>query len=151
MVVFKANMSIQDIKDWLKDFQHISEKAAGNQHLQFTAEKWTNNNNLPLSTKKDEVQTVANNELSFLDMKMSWSPKGDLQFWVFRKNVHQLKYVNKGITHTPGTLPMITLGVLNRLEEITSHKPNFNSKKIDSVYPNHANALHKAGLETSVS
>ena len=40
----------------------------------------------------------------FLDMKMSWSPEGDLQFGVFRKKGQQLKYAVKDSTHTPGTL-----------------------------------------------
>ena len=71
------------------------DKAAGNQHLHFTAEVWTNNTNLPTSEKKDKVQTAAKNEFPFLFMKMSWYPKGDLEFGVFRKQVHQLKYVFK--------------------------------------------------------
>ena len=55
-------------------------------------------------------------------MKISWSPEGDLQFGVFRKKVHQLKYVGKEITHTPGNLRAIFSGVLNRLAKLTSKK-----------------------------
>ena len=62
-----------------------SEKAAGNQHLMFTVEIWTNDMNLPPSEKKDKIQIVTNNECPFLGMKMSWSPEWDLQFGLFRK------------------------------------------------------------------
>ena len=45
--------------------------------------------------KEDRVQVVAKDEFPFLDMKMSWSPEGGLQFGVFRKKGQQLKYVGK--------------------------------------------------------
>ena len=75
---------------------------------------------------------------------MSWSPEGDLKFGVFSKKRHQLKYVDKGSNHTPGTLHAILSGVLNRLARITPHKPYFNSERVDNVYPEHA--ISKAGL-----
>ena len=65
------------------------------QYLQFTVEIWTNEANSPTSAKEYRVQIVTNDELRFLDMKMSWSPEGDMQFGVFRKRGHQLKYVGK--------------------------------------------------------
>ena len=37
------------------------------------------------SVKKDKVQIAANDEFSFLDTEMSWSPEVDLQFGVFRE------------------------------------------------------------------
>ena len=61
------------------------EKAAGNQHLQLTEETWTNNTNLPPSTKKYNIQIVANDELPLLDMNINWYPEGDLKFGVFSK------------------------------------------------------------------
>ena len=67
--------------------------AAGNQHQQFTAEIWTNEVNSLTPVKEDRVQIVMNDEFPFLDMKMSWSPEGDLQFGVFSKKGQQLKYV----------------------------------------------------------
>ena len=51
--------------------------------------------------KKDKVQIVSNNELTFLYMKMSWSPKGDLKFGVFRKKGQKLKYVGKEVLTHP--------------------------------------------------
>ena len=79
-------------------------------------------------------------------MKMIWSPKGNLQFGVFREKVQQLKYVSKESTHTPGTLHTIPLGVLNRLAKLTSRKTSIRSEGVDKIYPDHANALRKAGL-----
>ena len=60
MVVFKGKKSVQNIKNWLVEFQQTVEKGAGNQHLQFTAEIWMNGTNLPLSAKKYKVQIVTN-------------------------------------------------------------------------------------------
>ena len=76
LVMFKGKKSVQEIKYWLEEFQHIVYKAAVNQQLQFAAEIWTNDTNLPHSSKKDKVQTVANEKFPFLDMKMSCSPEG---------------------------------------------------------------------------
>ena len=45
---------------------------------------------LPTPEKEDQVQVVEKDEFPFLDMKMSWSPEGDLQFGVFRKKGQQL-------------------------------------------------------------
>ena len=74
----------------------------------------------PTPVEEDRVQIVTNDEFPILDMKMSWSPEGDLQFGVFRKKGQQLKNVRQESTHTPGTLHAIPLGVLNRLSKLTS-------------------------------
>ena len=87
---FKVKNSVQEIKDWLAEFQHIVEKAAGKQHLHFAGGIWTNNKNLPPSEKKNKVQISSNDEFHFQDMIMSWSTKGYLQFVVFRKKVQKL-------------------------------------------------------------
>ena len=71
------------------------DKAAGNQHLKFTAEIWTDKANSPTPEKEDQVQIATNDKSPFLDMKMSWSPEGDLQFGVFRKKGQKFKYVGK--------------------------------------------------------
>ena len=75
----------REIKDYLEESNQTVNTAAGNQHLQFTAEIWTDESNSPTPEKEDRVQIVTNNEFPFLDMKMSWSPEGDLQFGVFRE------------------------------------------------------------------
>ena len=42
-----------------------------------------------------------------LDIKISWSLEGDLQFGVFSKKGQKLEYVGKESTHTPSTLRAI--------------------------------------------
>ena len=51
-----------------------------------------------------------------------------------------------GSTHTPGTLGAIPSVVLNHLEKITLQNPSLHCKRVDKIYPDHANALLKAGL-----
>ena len=82
-MVFNRKKRVQEIKDLLAEFQHIVDKVAGKQQLQFTAEIFTNNIKLPPFLNKEKVQTVENEEFLFLDMKICWSPKGGLQFGVF--------------------------------------------------------------------
>ena len=60
-------------------------KAAGNQHLQFTAEIWTNDKKILPYSKKDKAQVLANNELPLMVVKMNWSHEGGLQFGKSRK------------------------------------------------------------------
>ena len=48
--------------------------------------------------------------------------------------------------HTPGTLRAIPSGFLNLLDKLTSRKPSIHSERVDKIYPNHINALRKAGL-----
>ena len=117
-----------------------------NQHLQFTTEIWTTEENSPLPEKEYRVQIVTNDEFPFLDVKMSWSPEGDLKFSVFRKIGQQLKYVGKKSIHTPGTLRAIPSLVLNWLSKLTSQKPSLHSEGVDTIYPDYANSLRKAGL-----
>ena len=52
MVVFKGKKSVQEIKDWLLEFQKTVDRAAGNQHFHFTSKIWKNDRDLPPSTKK---------------------------------------------------------------------------------------------------
>ena len=150
LVVFKGKKKTSEIKDWLEKFQQTVNLAAGNQHLKFTAEIWTDGANLPTPEKEDRVQVVAKDESPFLDTKMSWSPEGELQFRVFRKKGRKLKYVDKESNHTPRTLRAIPSGVFKRLVKLTSRKPSIRTAAVDSIYPAHANALRKAGLSPSI-
>ena len=104
LLVFKGKRKSSEIRDWLEEFRQTVNKAAGNQHLQFTGGEWTKEENPPTPENEERVQIVTNNKNPFLDMAMSWSPEGDLKFGVFRKNGKQLNYVGKEITHRPGTL-----------------------------------------------
>ena len=78
LVVFKGKEKASEIKDWLEEFQKTVNTAAGNQHLQLTAEIWTNEAKLPTPAKEDRVQIATNDEFPFMDMKTSWYPEGDL-------------------------------------------------------------------------
>ena len=49
-------------------------------------------------------------------------------------------------THTPGTLHAIPSGVLNHLAKLTSRNPSIQAEEVDTIYPDLANALCKAGL-----
>ena len=51
LVVFKVKKKASEIRDWLEEFQQTGNKAAGNQHLQFTAEIWTKEENSPTPAK----------------------------------------------------------------------------------------------------
>ena len=89
---------------------------------------------------------MTKDEFPFLDMNMKWTPEGELNFSVFRKAGQKLKYVGKESTQTPGTLSAIPAGFLNRLAKLTLRNPSLHSEGVDIVYPDHANALCKAGL-----
>ena len=99
----------------------------------------------PPSSERGQGSNCDKRRIHFLDMKIQWTPKGELNFSVFRKAGQQLKYVGKEITHTPGTLRAIPSGVFNRLAKLTSWNPSIHSEGVDKVYPDHANALCKAG------
>ena len=44
------------------------------------------------------------------------------------------------------TLRAIQSGVLNLIAKLTSRKPSIHSEGVDKIYPDHVNALRKAGL-----
>ena len=52
LVVFKGKNIAREIKYWLEEFQKTVNKAAGNQHLQFTAEILTTEENSPTPAKE---------------------------------------------------------------------------------------------------
>ena len=127
------------------------DKAAVNQDLQFTSEIWTHDTYHTPFAKKEKVQTVANDEFHLLDMKMSCYHEEGLKFRLSRKKGQKLKYASNENTHTPGTLHVIPLGVLNCLAKLTFTKTHFLSERVYKVYPDHVNALQKAGLAPPVS
>ena len=57
-----------------------------------------------------------------------------------------MKYVENNSTHTPSTLRAILSGFLNQVAKLITRKPSFHLDGIDKIYPNHANAILKAGL-----
>ena len=151
LVVFKENTSVQEIDDWLVEFQNKVDKVYGNQHLQFTAEVLTTDYNLPSSEKKYWIQILTNDAFSFLGMKMSWSSERGLQFGVLRENVQQLKYIGMRNIHIPSTLYKISSGTLNCLAKLALRKTSFCYERVDNVYPENENTVCKAGLATKIS
>ena len=145
-MVFKGKKKAREIRDWIEEFHKTVNKAVGNQHLKFTAEIWTTEENSPTPAKEETVQIVTNDKFPSIDMKMSWSPEGNLKFGVFSKKGQKLKYVGKDSTHKPGTLRAIPLGVMNLLVKLTSIKPSIHSEAVEKIYPGHTNNLRKAGL-----
>ena len=71
LVVFTGKRKASKIRDWLEEFQQTVNKAAGNQHLQFTEEIWTKEENPQTPAKEEIIQIETNDELPFLDMKIS--------------------------------------------------------------------------------
>ena len=51
LVIFKVKKKACAMKDWLEEFQQTVDIAAGNQHLKFTAEIWTDGANSPTPEK----------------------------------------------------------------------------------------------------
>ena len=49
--IFQRKKKASEIKDWLEEFQQTVNTAAGNQHLKFTAEIWTDRTNSPTPKK----------------------------------------------------------------------------------------------------
>ena len=54
-----------------------------------------------------------------------------------------MKYFGKESTRTPGTLHAISPLVLNHLAKLTTA---LHYEGVDKIYPDHVNALRKAGL-----
>ena len=54
LVLLKSRKSVKEIKDWLDEFQQTVDKAAGNQHLQLTAEIWKPDENPPPSSERGQ-------------------------------------------------------------------------------------------------
>ena len=101
LVVFTGRKSAREVKDWLEEFQQTVNKAAVNQHLQFTAKICITKEKFPTPAKEERFQIVKKDKLPFQDVKMSWSPEVDLKSGMFSKQGQQLKYFSKEISHTP--------------------------------------------------
>ena len=132
LLVFKEKRKASDIKDWLEEFQQSVNMAAGNQHLKFTAEIWTDGANPPTLEKEDQVQSVTNDELTFLDMKMikdrNWNTSAK------RAPTHPILSARSPPESSTD------------LSKLTSRKPSIQAEAADTIYPAHTNALRKEGL-----
>ena len=149
LLVFKGKKSLSDIKRWREDFQSRVNKIAGNEYLQFTCEIWMPNPR-PSKYKKDYVSEIATKTFPYLDLEFIWNADGELEYQVHRKPNQQLKYLNKGGTHTNVTFNVILIGIFYRIAKLTSRTKKNAHMNIDERYQGHAKALSKARLAPKV-
>jgi hypothetical protein len=94
--------------------------------------------------KYNAVGTTNKDYFPILDMEMYWSPEGNLQFRVHLKENQELKYLNRGSTHTDACFAAIPTGVMKRLASLTTRTEKSELTMMDELYPAHAKALKKA-------
>ena len=84
-MVFKGKKETSEIKDCLEIFQQTVNWAAGNQHLKFTADIWTDGANPPTPEKEDQVQIVAKRRISLLGYEDKLVPGGGHAIQILQK------------------------------------------------------------------
>ena len=141
--IFKGNWMEKDIVNWLGNFQSTINRLADSEFLKFTAEVWGKDKKDGSNSKL--VTVNESDHFPYLDMEMFWENQ-DLRFKVHLKKNQMLKYLNKGSTHTKACFKAIPNGVLSRLAKLTSATEISKEKKLDELYPDHAEALRKADL-----
>jgi hypothetical protein len=143
-VVFKKKLSKAKLAMWLRKFQKRVDELAESKFLKFTAVIWGNDKED--SKEYDNVTVNRGDSFPYLDMEMYWSEDGDLRFRVHLKPNQQLKYLNKGSTHTEACFAAIPNGVLKRLALLTTRTEISEVTRMDILYPLHAKALRAANL-----
>ena len=107
-------------------------------------------NTSPSKDKQDYVSEIATNTFPYLDLEFLWNADGALEYQVHRKPNQQLKYLNKGSTHTNATLNAIPISIFYRLAKLTSRTKKNTQMRIDGIYQGHAKALSKARLAPKI-
>eukprot|EP00957_Ditylum_brightwellii_P040058 3031160-Ditylum_brightwellii.AAC.2 len=105
-----------------------------------------NNKEHMTKEEKNVVNVVAKPSFPFLDMRMFVDKEGNLEFGVYRKEGQALKYVDRQSLHRETVLKSIGKGVFTHLIRLTSVTEKNNTMTIDEVYPEHMEALRRAGL-----
>jgi hypothetical protein len=113
LVIMTGQKTNADIGDWLNTFQKRVNEVTGYEGLVFTVSIWRGKDNDEAEHPKAEI--IRSPYFPFLDMKMSWSDKGDLCFGVYLKPGQQLKCLNSISLHSPHCFKAITKGVLDNL------------------------------------
>ena len=90
-MVFKGKKSRSNINHWLREFQETINKIAGNNFLKFTECIWSYGCNSPPPMRTNKVDKIKENIFPYLDMKLCWMDKGELELAVFRKPNQELK------------------------------------------------------------
>ena len=136
IVIFEGNLKASKVGNWLKMFQAEVDKLAGSNYLKFTAKVWGEDKN---DESIQEVVMVRGDDcFLYLDMEMFWSKRGELQFRVHLKANQQLKYLNRGSTHTEVCFQAIPSGVLRHLATLTTETEESKIKRMNELYPSHA-------------
>ena len=81
---------------------------------------------------------------------MFWLTENYLNFRVHLKPNQQLKYLNKGSTHTEACFAAIPSGVVRRLALLTTRTNESEDIRMDELYPLHAKALRAANLAPAI-
>ena len=107
-------------------------------------------NTSPSIDKQDYLSEIATNTFPYLDLEFLWNADGEKEYQVHQKPNQQLKYLNKGSTHTNAMSNAIPSGIFYRLTKITSRKNKNAQMKINEIYQGHAKDLSKVGLALKV-
>ena len=97
-------------------------------------------------TKNETTSMITDKVFPFLDLELFWGNSGRLEFKVHQKKNQLLKYLNKESTQTKATFKAIPNRVLNGLAKLTSRTEENAKMSIKERYPDHANALARAGI-----
>ena len=147
-MIFKGNLKASEVENWLKMFQVEVDKLAGSNYLKFTAKVWGEDKND--GSIQEAVMVRGEDSFLYLNMEMVWSERGELQFSVHLKVNQQLKYLNRGSTHTEACFQVIPRRVLRCLATLTTETEELKIKRMNELYPSHAKALKVAKLAPEV-
>ena len=140
----------QSVLEWINRFQGAINDLAGNDFLQFMADVWKPGA-MECSRIGGKVTTTNTEFFPFLDMEIRWGAERKPEFGVHLKPNQQLKYLNRGSSHTPGCFKAIPNGVFNRLAKLMTVDDKNRDKKLDEIYPKHFEVLGKADLLQDVN
>ena len=146
---FIGKWSYDQIATWRDNFQAAVNILTEGDYLQFTCSIWideTVNQPGPKEPHNKMVSIERGTAFPYLDMELYWSEKEELQFRVHLKPNQELKYLNRGSTHTEPCFKAISSGVFQRLVKLTTVTPKNENKTIDEMYPKHTEALRRAEL-----
>ena len=139
--------STDDICDWLELFQSRVNELCGSDHLKFPVEIWNPDASDSEIPRNKKVKINRKSAFPYLDTEMYWHEE-NMAFKVHRKENQILKYVNSASTHTSACRKWIPSGVIRRPSILTTLTLENMDMRIDELYPNHAEALKRAGLTT---
>lgn len=123
-IVFNKVMTDTEISTWKSDFDRKIDALTSNT-VKFTIE-------------------IMRDELNFLDTTCYFDHEDKLQFKVYKKPLHQLKYLNFDSCHTNSTKSNIPGSVLKRLVNLSTALPE--KFTLREQFLDHGVALRNAGL-----